>query len=260
MKKLQLPPPIRVRRKIPFFYDKSEQEFKQDKYENYAEVVARQIRLHLSKDSWKVYPFQSILDWILKEIGESKSETIIDIGCSVGRLISELANYFPTAECYGIDYSYQLLRQANDYWVDGKTIELTNENRGFKKEKIIGQQSKNLHFILAKGECLPFENESLDLVVSSFTLDRFDEPKKALAEVFRILKKKGKVLIVSPLNFQKKEHWAQFFTIENLVKEIKEIGFSIEKVEENLLVKEPLDLYGNAIHWKCKGLILSKDS
>lgn len=259
MEKLQLPTPITFRRNIPFFYDKTEAEFKQDKYENYANVVARQTRLHLSKLAWHNYPFQPILDWILSEVGEITPANIVEIGCSVGRLIGELAMRFPIADCWGIDYSYQLLRQANDYWIDGKILELMDEFRGFKKEKITGKQLPNLQFGLAKGERLPFDNNAVNLVVSSFTLDRFDEPKVALREMFRVLKTGGKALIVSPLNFQKATHWVQYFPIEKLLKVIENIGFNVNRFDENLVIQELLDARGNELYWQCMAISLNKN-
>jgi len=258
MERLQLKTPFSFRRNIPFYYQKTEQEFKQDKYENYDEMVMRQTRLHLSEQAWSRYAFQPVLDWIFQEIDQGNPKTIADIGCSVGRLIGELAIRFPTANCWGLDYSYQLLRQANDYWINGENFDLQNTNRGFKTEKLTGKQLKNLHFGLAKGECLPFEKEALNLVVSSFTLDRFDEPIIALEEMFRILENNGSALIVSPLNFQKRTHWAQCFPMVKLLSEIRKIGFKIERVTKNLIIKEPLDARKNSIHWDCLALNLTK--
>jgi ubiquinone/menaquinone biosynthesis C-methylase UbiE len=256
MRKLQLPIPCKTRRNIPFFYPKTEVEFQQDKYENYEQTVTRQTRLHLSQQTWENYSYQPILDWIMTEINSEKPTSILDIGCSVGRLIGELAMRFPSAECWGIDFSYQLLRQAYDYWIAAKTIDLLDGHRGFKPEKITGRHVANLQFGLAKGERLPFDNQSLDLVVSSFTFDRFDEPKMALKELFRILKKDGKVLIITPLNFNSKANWDDFFPIEKLKAVVENIGFKINHFDENLVIQEALDQRGNIIHWKCMAMSL----
>lgn len=258
MKKLLLPKPVKFRRSIPFFCEKTETAFKKDKYENYEEVVTRQIRLHLADDARKVYPFQPILDWIFAEIQEIQPLKIVDIGCGVGRLIGELSIRFPDAECWGIDYSYQLLRQANDYWIAGKSVALNDGDRGFEPLTISGKALKNLHFGLAKGEELPFENGALDLVCSNFTLDRFDDPILALSEIFRVLNSTGKALIVSPLNFQKKEHWQQFLPTKRLLEQVQEMGFIIENYDDNKSVFEPLDGRGNGIVWQCLFLHLRK--
>lgn len=258
MTKISLPFPLRTRRNIPFFYNKTEAEFRQDTYEDYHEMVMRQSIVHLADDWWEGYPHQVVLDWILGQVGDTVPSKIADIGCGVGRLIGEMAQAYPHSECWGMDYSYQLLRQAYDYWVAGQTIDLDGAKRGLGMSKIVGKRLKNLHFGLAKGESLPFEDGVLDLVCSSFVLDRFESPSQALEEMFRVLKKDGQLLIVSPLNFLQAQHWAQFFPLSRLLEQFQKTGFLIEKVETDLVLREPLDKQGNHVHWKCVGLDLRK--
>jgi len=257
MTQLHLSETVKIRKDIPFFYSKSEAEFRADKYE-YIESVNRQLILHLADQYHINYPFQSILDWIFEKTANSQPDSILEIGCSIGRMISELAKKHPKSNCWGIDYSYQLLRQANDFYVKGKDLKIDGRDKGFKQLTLQGKQLSNLHFGLARGEQLPFEKESLDLVFSSFTLDRFEEPILVLQEVFRVLKKGGNSLIISPLNFQKKEHWKAFFPVKKLEKVIKEIGFTLKSSPETFLVKEPLDGRGNHLNWECVGFVLRK--
>lgn len=256
---LRLPKALKIRKDIPFFCEKTEADFKNDKYENYAQVVTRQLHLHLADDFWDAYPFQPILDWILTKIEQPKPSKILDIGCSVGRLIGEIATNYPNSECWGIDYSYQLLRQAQDYWVKEKTLHLDGSNKGLDSIQLVGKNLPNLHFGLAKGEALPFENNVLDLICSSFTIDRFDDVILAFQEMYRVLKSGGQALLVSPLNFQKKEHWSQFYPVENLLVEIQKIGFKIVHFDDAIRVDEPLDKRGNCVCWNCIGVNLIKN-
>lgn len=258
MNKITLPFPLKTRRNIPFFYNKSEAEFRQDSYENYSEMVMRQTMVHLCDDWWDTYPHQAVLDWIRARIHHHSPSKIADIGCGVGRLIGEMAQHYPDSECWGIDYSYQLLRQAYDYWVVGKTIAVNGEKKGFGKTQITGKSLDNLHFGLAKGEALPFEDGVLDLICSSFVLDRFDDPIQALQEMYRVLKPQGQLLMISPLNFQNPKHWEQFFPVSRLLEQFPKVGFLIKTVEENLSVKEPLDKRGNYVHWNCIAVDLVK--
>ena len=69
-------------------------------------------------------------------------------------MISELAEKHPESNCWGMDYSYQLLRQANDFFVKGKTLEIDGRDKGFGQLALQGKQLSNLHFGLAKGEQL----------------------------------------------------------------------------------------------------------
>ena len=49
-------PSITHRKEIPFFHNKTPQEFKQDIYERYHEMVVRQSALHLADQLWGKYP------------------------------------------------------------------------------------------------------------------------------------------------------------------------------------------------------------
>lgn len=261
MNKISLAFPLRTRRQIPFYHNKSEAEFRQDPYESYHHKVMRQSRLHLADDCWDSYPYQAVLDWMRQHFPRNRSvQNIADIGCGVGRLVGELAQQYPQINCWGIDYSYQLLRQAHDYWIAGKTLDIIGHHQGWADTQVTGKCLKNIHLGLAKGEALPFENHSLEVVVSSFTLDRFEQPILALQEIYRVLTDQGTALIVSPLNFQQARHWEQFFPLPKLLQQLEQIGFSIEKVEEDLVVQEPIDRRGNVITWHCLGLVLCKNS
>ena len=44
----------------------------------------------------------------------------------------ELAKAFPAGNFCGLDYSYQLLRQAYDYWLAGKALELDWQTAALK--------------------------------------------------------------------------------------------------------------------------------
>lgn len=253
--KILLSEPIKARRSIPFYHDKTASEFRQDPYENYAVMVTRQMRLHLATFP---YPFQPVADFINKNIDFLKAKTIADIGCGVGRMISDLAQQYPRLDCYGIDYSYQLLKVADDYFVKGKTIEIDDATRGFSLVKKAGVQLENVQFALAKAEQLPFANHSLSVVCTSFALDRFSDPLATLREMRRVLQPDGKAIIISPMNFQKTAHWADFFPLDKLLKTVEAIDFKVKEVVSEILIKEPLDIHDNFITWKAMGLVLQK--
>ncbi|MFK7937161.1 MAG: methyltransferase domain-containing protein [Saprospiraceae bacterium] len=249
--------PIKYRRDIPFYYDKSDAEFSRDPYEQYANMVTRQMRLHLATEP---HPFKAVIHFILENLPADRVEKVADIGCGVGQLISTIAQRFPEANCYGVDYSYQLLKVANDYFVKGKKIAINDEIRGFESIQINGFIIENLQFLLTKAEQLPFINHSLSAICSSFALDRFQEPTVALREIFRCLTVGGRAIICSPLNFQQTAHWEYFYPPQRLFSTLEEIGFRIIKVNETLQIHEPLDLHGNIIHWKVLGIVVEKST
>jgi len=250
-------PPINFRSNIPFFYDKSNSEFRLDPYERYDEMVIRQMALHLADELWGHYPFQEVLDFVLKNIKNLKNPKIAELGCGVGRLIGELALQNPQSDCWGIDYSYQMLQQARRFWVNQQNLYLDRTERGFPIVQATGYNLTNLQFGLSKAEELPFEDDSLDLVCHSFLLDRLANPIEAIKEKYRVLKKEGKLIFVSPLNFQKKEHWEILYPVGKLNETFENIGFSIIHQKE-MTIREPLDIHGNFIEWKCEAIVMKK--
>ena len=249
-----------IRYNIPFFYQKTEREFRQDVYERYDEMVVRQTALHLADELWEVYPFQPVLDWMLKHLPKEENLKIVEVGCGVGRLIGSMAMAQKSNDYWGLDYSYQMLRRAFEYWKSQKDIDLDLSARGRSKITLsrINVPSSLVNFGLAKGEDLPFEKESVDVVCSSFLLDRLSDPMAGIKEQYRVLKKGGKLLLITPLNFQKAKHWELFYPLDQFVKQIELVGFSINKINSELIVDEPLDAHGNFIRWNCIGVSAEK--
>ena len=248
--------PIRYRNKIPFYYDKSPKDFRLDPYERYDPMVMRQSMIHLCDELYKEYLFQPVLDYIENIISTVERQNVLEIGCGVGRMIGHLAHQLPNANCWGIDYSYQMLKQAHDVWLEGNCIELDLTRFGYPKLEIEQSQRTNLKFGLAKCEQLPFYDNSQDVVFSSFLIDRLTDPIAGLLEMKRVVRSDGKVIIISPMNFQKSEHWDKFYPIKNLKKSMRDIGYNLLQLKEDIIVEEPMDAHGNMIMWKCIGLVL----
>lgn len=242
--------PYKVRRQIPFYYDKTEVEFRADPYENYTQSVVRQSLLHLADEVWGYYPMQKIEDWIIRHLPQKSKLKITEIGCGVGRMIGDIAQKYADSQCYGLDFSYQMLRQARDYWIQGKPLELDLATRGFSTVKLSGKKLSNLDFALAKAEKLPFENGVLDVIYSSFLIDRVDAPKRVLSEMCRVLKKGGVMILATPFNFQKRAHWTEFHPVEKFEKIAQAVGFKLIAKEESLCVREYLDQRKNHVEWK----------
>ena len=111
---------------------------------------------------------------------------------------------------------------------------------------------------LIKAEKLPFEDNSQEIVVNSFLLDRLENPMKGLKEMYRVLKPAGKLIVISPLNFKKAEHWKMYYPSSQLSNLLREIGFKVLDWKEDIIVNEPLDVRGNLVRWKCLGFVAEK--
>lgn len=249
---------INKRKGIPFYHQKTELEFQQDIYERFYEMVVRQSALHLADQLWRNYPFQPIFKFAEKHYPKEKDINILEIGCGVGRWIASLAKRYPDSTCWGIDYSYQMLKRANEFWVEGREISIDLSEKGLNVHSIKGEQFNHLKFGLAKAERLPFDESSQELIISSFLLDRLENPLKGLEEMFRVLKPSGKLIIITPLNFKKAEHWKIFYPPNKLSSILKEIDFEILEWDENIIINEPIDAHGNFVRWNCLGFAVRK--
>lgn len=253
--------PIRYRKDIPFFYNKTEKEFQKDVYERYDGMVRKHSAYHLADALWGEYPKQVIFDFAKKHYPNFENPNIVELGTGVGRWIATLAQAYPKASCWGIDFSYQMLKQASDFWTKGQEIFIDLRNSGFPEIiNVQGHQLNNLQFGLAKAEELPFADNSQDLILSSFLLDRLEEPTQGLLEMYRVLKALGKLIVISPLNFNKAKHWQDYYPPIKLYHLLEKIGFNILHWEEEIIIREFLDFHGNGIEWKCIGLVAAKHS
>ena len=221
-------------------------------------MVVRQSALHTADQLWGRYPFQLVFDFAEKHYPKTTENNILEIGCGVGRWIATLAKQYSKSTCWGIDYSYQMLKRANEFWVEGQEISIDLTDKGLGQQSQMSEPINNLKFGLAKAEKLPFEENSQDLIVNSFLIDRLENPMKGLEEMHRVLKPTGKLIVVTPLNFKKAEHWEKYYPPSQLSTNLKDIGFEILDWNEDLIVEEPLDFRGNGVRWKCLAFVLTK--
>lgn len=251
--------PISYRNEIPFYTEKTEADYRKDIYERYDEMVVRQSALHLADGLWGKYPMQTVLDFAKDHYSLEKVAHILEIGCGVGRWIGTLAQTYPQATCWGIDYSYQMLKRAQEFWIQGKEVLIDLSDKGFpEKLKVRGKQLDNLRLGLAKAASLPFADNSQDLVVNSFLLDRLPEPDKGLVEMHRVLKPNGKLILITPLNFNQLKHWETLYPPTKLNHLFHQIGFDILQEQKEMIIEEPLDRQGNMVVWKCIGWVANK--
>ena len=116
----------------------------------------------------------SIIDFIIREMKKKGkySIKILDVGCGGGQLLENFAK-FPQVEVYGVDISEKALQIAR--------------TRGYK-----------VFLCNVETEKLPFNDESIDIVVVNDLLEHLITPDNLLREVYRILKREGKLVISVP--------------------------------------------------------------
>ena len=110
----------------------------------------------------------------------------LDVGCGTGRLLAFLHQAWPGLKWTGLDLSSPYLAEAR---------------------RLIGDTAR-VKLIEGAAEKLPFDNSSVDLVVSSFLLHELPAEirGKALAEMARVLRPDGLVVVVDSI--QRGDHAA----------------------------------------------------
>jgi len=100
----------------------------------------------------------------------------VDLGCGPGYLVFELANLASNLHVTGIDISSEMLARAEEIAVNSPVAD-------------------RVDFKLGNASAIPFPDQSLDLVISTFSLHHWDDPVRILNEISRVLRPGGAYMI-----------------------------------------------------------------
>lgn len=122
------------------------------------------------------YPNRIFVKWFRRIAADIKargiSGKILDIGTGPGRLPIEIAKQVKNANLFGIDISKDMIKIAR---------------KNADQERV----GDRVEFKVSSAYDTGFENNSIDLVVSTGMLHHLFEPIKAFNEIYRILKPGG---------------------------------------------------------------------
>lgn len=114
---------------------------------------------------YKVFASQLVSD--LKLIIEIKKDpSILEVGCGP----AGISTYLDSDRKYAID-------PLNDYFVSVERFQQLRDQR--------------TQYLTAKGESLPYKEESFDLVIMDNVLDHCENPEQVMKETLRVMKKGG---------------------------------------------------------------------
>jgi SAM-dependent methyltransferase len=109
----------------------------------------------------------------LADRGLSRRAHVLDLGCGTGELVLAISRRLRDARIIGIDLSPDMLLFASRH--------ATTDGR--------------LRFTVGDVASLPFDDASVDLIVSTLSLHHWSEPANGFAEIARVLRPGGVALI-----------------------------------------------------------------
>ena len=162
-----------------------------------------------------------MLTFNLTKYSLNQSGTMLDVGCGEGRHIFGIMQNYPEMKCIGLDMDDDSLVKAEEGYEFFESI----SNAGAE-------------FLKGSAYSLPFQNNSLDLIVCSEVLEHLHHYNDAVKEIHRVLKPGGKFYASVPASWPEKICWAlskdyqnqpgghlRIFNQSKLVSEISDAGF-----------------------------------
>jgi len=139
--------------------------------------------------------------------GQQKSLAVLEVGCGAGGMLPGLAEF---GDVHGLDVAHDYVRYCKE--------------RGFHK------------VLTGSGYALPFPDASFDLVALYDTIEHIPDDHRAMAEVTRILRPGGRVMVSVPAHqwlFSQNDKIAHHFrryTRSRLRKVFAGAGLAVEKL------------------------------
>lgn len=163
----------------------------------------------------------SFYKWLLRMINMDTDSRALDVSCGSGELLSLLSD---ETQSVGVDISVNALKRA---------------------KKVTGSKSRaKINLLLSEGENLPFKTGSFHYVTNIGSLEHFVDPNRGLAEMYRVLKPKGKAFILVPNLF------ALFPNIQHIIR-TGQLSFDDQPIQRyacndgwyNLIEESGLEIY-----------------
>ncbi len=101
---------------------------------------------------------------------------VVDVGCGPGYLVEAVLKRLPDLQVVGIDYSKEMVQTA-------------------RKRAEASRFTKRSTFLQGDVAKLPLRDASVGFVVSSLSLHHWSNPQEGFAEIYRVLRPNGQLLL-----------------------------------------------------------------
>ena len=137
--------------------------------------------------------------WVQKYLAQHvrPCAEVLSVGCGPGVILNEVSELHPSVRATGIDISAQRVKEA------------IQKNRG----------NPRLKFVCGDAQGMPFSSDSFDLVYSRMLLEYLREKEKAVAEMARVCKPGGLVLL-QDLDGQLLWHYPEDARVQRAVEKV----------------------------------------
>jgi ubiquinone/menaquinone biosynthesis C-methylase UbiE len=127
---------------------------------------------------------------LLRYVSLRPNMTLIDLGSGTGFPLIEIAERLgASSKCYGIDP-----------WLNANAR---------ARQKLADYNLSNVEIIDGSGEKMPFDDASVDLIVSNLGINNFEKPHDVFKECSRVLKRGGRLALTTNLI----GHWQEFYDV-----------------------------------------------
>jgi SAM-dependent methyltransferase len=136
----------------------------------------------------------SDVESLLRLVGPSSSDRLLDVACGPGRLLASFSRYVGLA--VGVDLTPEMLAVARD-------------QRPAPPRCPVG-------LVLGQGERLPFRDEAFSVVTTTLAIHHYADPGQVLREMVRVCRPGGKIAIADMVGSPDGEKRARQNEIERL--------------------------------------------
>jgi len=190
------------------------------------------------------YPSRCVTEFLP---GIGRISRALDLGCAVGRSTFELARW--ADEAVGIDLSSQFVAAAQAVQKTGE-VEIKIVEEGSRCTIATRQLDPEIdrgkcRFLVGDALSVPEEVGTFDLVLAANLLDRASEPVTLLAEMKRLVRSNGHLILASPYTwleeFAPRENWLtdpKATTLSRIQKELEPAFSLVEARDLPFLIRE----------------------